>query len=185
MKSLPTLHTDRLVLREYAAEDAPDVQRLVGEWKVARTLSVVPHPYEDGMAEEWIASLRPAYEAGKTLTWAVVLREEGELVGAITLHPNARDDNAELGYWIGRPYWGLGYATEAAREVVRYGFEGLGLHRIHAEHLGSNPASGRVMQKIGMGYEGTRPEHHKKWGAYEDRVDYGLLARDWRDLHRR
>ena len=103
------------------------------------------------------------------------MREEGELVGAITLHPNARDDNAELGYWIGRPYWGRGYATEAAREVVRYAFE----------HLGSNPASGRVMQKIGMSYEGTRPEHHKKWGAYEDRVDYGLLAREWRDLHRR
>jgi ribosomal-protein-alanine N-acetyltransferase len=133
----------------------------------------------------WIASLRPAYEAGKTLTWAVVLREEGGLVGAITLHPNARNDNVELGYWIGRPYWGRGYATEAAREVVCYGFERLGLHCIHAEHLGSNPASGRVMQKIGMSYEGTRPEQHKKWGAYEDRVDYGLLARDWRDLHRR
>jgi ribosomal-protein-alanine N-acetyltransferase len=72
MESLPALHTDRLVLREYAAEDAPDVQRLVGEWQVARTLAVVPHPYEAGMAEEWVASLRPAYEAGETLTWAVV-----------------------------------------------------------------------------------------------------------------
>jgi [ribosomal protein S5]-alanine N-acetyltransferase len=90
-------------------------------------VEVLPvHPYEDGMAEEWIASLRPAYEAGKTLTWAVVLREEGELVGAITLHPNARDGNDELCYWIGRPYWGRGYATEVAREVARYGFEGLG-----------------------------------------------------------
>jgi RimJ/RimL family protein N-acetyltransferase len=184
MKPLPTLHTDRLVLREYAAEDAPDVQRLVGEWEVARTLAVVPHPYEDGMAEEWIATHRPAYEAGDGINWAVVRREEGALVGSIGLRLNARDDNAELGYWIGRPYWGRGYATEAAREVVRYGFEGLGLHRIHAEHLGSNPASGRVMQKIGMGYEGTRPEHHKKWGAYEDAVEYGLLARDWRGLRR-
>jgi [ribosomal protein S5]-alanine N-acetyltransferase len=118
------------------------------------------------------------------VTWAVVLHAEDELIGTITLHLNVRDDNAELGYWIGRPYWGRGYATEAAREVVRYGFEGLGLHRIHAEHLGSNPASGRVMQKIGMAYEGTRPEHYKKWGAYEDSVDYGLLARDWRGLHR-
>jgi [ribosomal protein S5]-alanine N-acetyltransferase len=184
MEPFPTLRTDRLVLREYAAEDAPDVQRLVGEWEVARTLAVVPYPYQDGMAEDWIASHRPAYEAGRTLTWAVVLHAEDELIGTITLHLNARDDNAELGYRIRRPYWGRGYATEAAREVVRYGFEGLGLHRIHAEHLGSNPASGRVMQKIGMAYEGTRPEHYKKWGAYEDSVDYGLLARDWRGLHR-
>jgi RimJ/RimL family protein N-acetyltransferase len=174
MEPYPELHTSRLALREFTAEDALDVQRLVGEWEVVRTLAVVPHPYEDGMAEEWIASLRPAYEAGKTLTWAVAQNDgPGELVGAITLHPNARDDNAELGYWIGRPYWGRGYATEAAREVVRYGFERLGLHRIHAEHLGSNPASGRVMQKIGMSYEATRPEHHKKWGVYEDRVATG------------
>src|SRR5215204_7136745 len=181
MEPFSELHTSRLVLREFTAEDAPDVQRLVGEWEVARTLAVVPHPYEDGMAEEWIASLRRAYEAGKTLTWAVVLRDgPGELVGAITLHPNARDDNAELGYWIGRSYWGLGYATEAAEEVVRYGFEDLGLHRIQATHFGSNPASGRVMQKIGMSYEGLRPEHYKKGETYEDRVDYGLLAHDWR-----
>ena len=68
MNFQPELQTDRLVLREFTAEDAPVVQRLVGEWEVARTLAVVPHPYEDGMAEEWIASLRPAYEAGKTLT---------------------------------------------------------------------------------------------------------------------
>src|SRR5829696_7910851 len=135
MKPFPTLHTDRLVLREYAAEDAPDVQRLVGEWEVARTLAVVPYPYQDGMAEDLIASHRPAYEAKQMVTWAVVLRAEDELIGTITLHLNARDDDAELGYWIGRPYWGRGYATVAAREVVRYGFEGLGLHRIHAEHL--------------------------------------------------
>jgi len=185
MKPYPELHTVRLVLREFAVEDALDVQRLVGEWEVARTLAVVPHPYEDGMAEEWIASHRHAYEAEERLTWAVVLREEDTLVGTITLHLNARDDNAELGYWIGRPYWGRGYATEGAREVVRYGFEGLRLHRIHSEHLGSNPASGRVMQKIGMSQEGVMREQYKKWGRYEDRVAYGLLADDWRGLHRR
>jgi [ribosomal protein S5]-alanine N-acetyltransferase len=65
MKPFPTLHTVRLVLREYAAEDAPDVQRLVGEWEVARTLAVVPHPYEDGMAEDWIASHRPPTRQSK------------------------------------------------------------------------------------------------------------------------
>ena len=89
---------------------------------------------------------------------------------------NALDNNGELGYWIGKPYWGRGYCTEAAREMVRYGFEILGLHRIHSNHFGSSPASGRVMQKIGMIREGTRREHYKKWGEYEDRVEYGLLA---------
>jgi ribosomal-protein-alanine N-acetyltransferase len=74
---------------------------------------------------------------------------------------------------------GQGYCTEAAKELVRYGFEDLGLHRIHSNHFGSNLASGKVMQKVGMSYEGTRSEHYKKWGVYEDRVEYGLLARDW------
>jgi ribosomal-protein-alanine N-acetyltransferase len=186
MKPYPELYTDRLILREFTEEMAPDVQRLVGEWEVIRTLLGVSYPYKDGMAEEWIATHRPAYEAGERVTWAVVQREEEALVGSITLHHlQPIHDSAELGYWIGRPYWGRGYATEAGREVVRYGFEDLGLHRIGASHLGSNLASGKVMRKIGMTHEGTRPEQYKIWGTYEDRVDYGLLARDWRKLHRR
>jgi ribosomal-protein-alanine N-acetyltransferase len=186
MKPYPELYTDRLILREFTKEMAPDVQRLVGEWEVIRTLLGVSYPYKDGMAEEWIATHRPAYEAGERVTWAVVQREEEALVGSITLHHlQPIHDSAELGYWLGRPYWGRGYATEAGREVVRYGFEDLGLHRIGASHLGSNLASGKVMRKIGMTHEGTRPEQYKIWGTYEDRVDYGLLARDWRKLHRR
>jgi [ribosomal protein S5]-alanine N-acetyltransferase len=82
-------------------------------------------------------------------------------------------------------HWGRGYATEAAREAVRYAFADLDLHRVHAAHFRSNPASGRVMQKVGMSYEGTLREHHKKWGEYEDRVEYGLLARDWHKIERR
>ena len=184
MEPYPELQTDRLILREFVLEDVPEVQRLVGEWEVAYSLLIVPHPYEDGMAQEWIATHRPAYEAGKRVSWVVTLREEGSLVGSITLHLHPLHDNAELGYWIGKPYWGRGYATEAAEEVVRYGFEDLGLHRIHAKHFGSNPASGRVMRKVGMSLEGVRPEHLKKWETYEDRVDYGLLARDWRKIKR-
>ena len=121
---------------------------------------------------------RPAFEASELRTFAVLFREEGTLIGGIMLHLNARDENAELGYWIGKSYWRLGYCTEAAKELVRYGFEELGLHPIHSNHFGSNHASGRAMQKVGMSYEGTQPEQYKKWGAYDDRVEYGLLARD-------
>lgn len=179
MKPYPELRSNRLLLREFAVEDASDVQRLAGEWEVARTMLLVPHPYEDGEAEAWIATHRPAYEAGERITWAVVLRGEGALVGCIALHLQPLHDNAELGYWIGWPHWGLGYATEAAGEVVRHGFEDLRLHRVHSYHFGNNPASGKVLRKVGMRHEGTRPGHYKKWGSYEDRVDYGLLAGDW------
>jgi len=185
MKPYPTLQTERLVLRAFTREDALDVQRLAGAREIARMTLLIPHPYADGAAEEWISTHRPAYEVGEHVTFAVVLREEGTLVGSITLGLNPRDDNAELGYWIGVPYWGRGYCTEAAREMVRYGFEELGLHRIHASHFGSNPASGRVMQKVGMRYEGTGREHYRKWGDYEDRVDYGLLASEYSTIPRR
>jgi RimJ/RimL family protein N-acetyltransferase len=180
VRSHPSLQTRRLVLREFAQGDAPEVRRLAGAREIARMTLLIPHPYEDGMAEDWIDSLRPSYEAGEHVTFAVVLREGGELVGSIGMNLNARDNNGELGYWIGKPYWGRGYCTEAAREMVCYGFEILSLHRIHSNHFGSNPASGRVMQKIGRIREGTRREHYKKWGEYEDRVEYGLLAREWR-----
>jgi RimJ/RimL family protein N-acetyltransferase len=180
VKLYPKLQTERLILRAFTLKDVPDVQRLAGEWEVARTLLSVPHPYEDGVAEKWISEHRSAFERGEGVNFAVVLRERGELCGACGLLINSQDANAELGYWIGVPYWGRGYATEAAREVVRYGFEGLGLHRVYAAHFGRNPASGRVLRKIGMSYEGIRREHHRKWGDYEDRVEYGLLASEWR-----
>jgi RimJ/RimL family protein N-acetyltransferase len=180
MKPYPRLQTERLVLRGFTLRDAPDVQRLAGERDVARALLSVPHPYEDGVAEEWISGHRSAFERGEGVQFAVVLREGGELCGSCGLLINARDANAELGYWIGLPYWGQGYASEAAREAVRYGFEHLCLHRIYAAHFGHNPASGRVLRKIGMRYEGTRREHHRKWGDYEDRVEYGLLVGEWR-----
>lgn len=187
VKPYPRLQTGRLVLRGFTLRDAPDVQQLAGEWDVARTLLSVPHPYEDGVAEEWISGHRSAFERGEGVSFAIVLRTREALCGACGLTINSRDNNAELGYWIGSPYWGRGYATEAAREVVRYGFEELGLHRIYAAHFGRNPASGRVLEKLGMSYEGTRRQHHRKWGDYEDRVEYGLLAGEWRasDPHER
>ncbi len=184
MKRYPTLKTQRLTLRGFTLKDAPDVKRLAGEWEVARTLLSVPHPYEDGIAEEWISGHCSAFERGEGVNFAIDLREREELCGSIGLIINSHDANAELGYWIGVPYWGQGYATEAAREVVRYGFEQLWLHRIYAAHFGNNPASGRVLRKIGMTYEGTRREHHRKWGEYEDRVEYGLLVSEWQAARR-
>ena len=92
---------------------------------------------------------------------------------------NRRFDRAELGYWIDRPYWNQGYCTEAGRAVLWYGFTELNLNRIHAYHLSRNPASGRVMQKLGMTREGLLRQHAKKWGKYEDIVEYGLVRQDW------
>jgi RimJ/RimL family protein N-acetyltransferase len=175
----PVLETDRLVLRPFAQSDAADVQRLAGEHAIADTTLNIPHPYEDGMAEDWIATHLPAWRAGELATFAVKLREGGALIGAAGLKLELGFDRGELGYWIGEPYWNRGYCTEAARALVDYGFRRLALHRIQATHLARNPASGRVMQKLGMTQEGVLREHTKKWGVYEDLVLYGILRETW------
>ena len=89
-------------------------------------------------------------------------------------------NRAELGYWIGVPYWNHGYATEAASTVLRYAFETMDLHRVYAFHFTTNPASGRVLEKIGMTHEGTRRGHTLKWGEYLDNEAYGILRDEWR-----
>ncbi len=175
MAERPTIETEHLILRPFALADAPAVQRLAGHRDIASTMLHIPHPYEDGMAEEWIGSQQAAFERGESLDLAVTLRSDGSLVGAVGLRLERRHARAALGYWIGRPFWGRGYCTEAARALVRYAFETLGLHRIHAYHLTRNPASGRVMQKIGMRHEGHLREHVEKWGVFEDLELYGIL----------
>ena len=80
-----------------------------------------------------------------------------------------------MGYWIGVPYWNKGYCSEAAKALIGYGFDELGLNRVFAEHMVRNPASGRVMEKAGMTYEGTLRQHVKKWDRYEDLKVYGIL----------
>lgn len=173
---LPTLQTGRLVLRPFEAMDAPEVQRLAGDRAIAASTLTVPHPYPDGAAESWIATHQDHWTKRKVLTLAVTTRDGGALVGAVGLALTMSDRRAELGYWIGVPHWNRGYATEAARAVLDFGFGTLGLHRIMARHMARNPASGRVMQKLGMQQEGVLRHHTLKWGEFEDLVVYAKLA---------
>jgi RimJ/RimL family protein N-acetyltransferase len=155
--------------------DAPDVQRLAGAREVASTTLNIPHPYTDGMAEQWIATHQESYARGEFVIFAIVLRANQALIGAMSLHIHRPHVQAELGYWIGTAYWNHGYCSEAAQAVLRYGFDVLGLHRIYASYMTRNPASGRVMQKIGMTYEGCLRQHVQKWGIFEDIAIYGIL----------
>lgn len=139
----------------------------------------MPHPYEEGIAEQWIATHPFTWASGEDATFAIELSGPGVLIGAINLAINQRFSRGELGYWIGRKYWGCGYCTAAARTLVGFGFKELGLHRIFARYLARNPASGRVMEKAGMRREGLLREHVLKGDRFEDVVCYGALASEW------
>ncbi|BCM89306.1 putative ribosomal N-acetyltransferase YdaF [Abditibacteriota bacterium] len=179
MNIQPTLETPRLRLRPFQLNDAPTVQHLAGAREIAAVTLNIPHPYEDGMAETFIASLEGAWQDGRGATFAIALRESGELVGCMGLGVDKRFNRAELGYWIGLPFWGEGYATEAARAIIEFGFQTLKLHRIYASHLEGNPASGRVQEKIGMKYEGCLRDHYLKWGQYHNAHFRGILVTEW------
>ncbi|MCC7495469.1 MAG: GNAT family N-acetyltransferase [Fimbriimonadaceae bacterium] len=174
----PSLATPRLLLRPFALTDAATVRLLAGDPAVADTTLNIPHPYPEGLAEQWIGSHQRSFQRGEHVHFAIELSSTGELLGCLGLGCSPRFCRAELGYWIGLPYWGCGYCTEAATAVVEYAFGERRLHRLVARHLARNPASGRVMQKLGMIYEGTAREHVGKHGVWEDLVCYGLLAND-------
>jgi [ribosomal protein S5]-alanine N-acetyltransferase len=181
----PTIDTTRLILRPFTLADAPTVQRLTGAHEVADTTLNIPHPYPDGAAEQWIATQPENFSDGSAVTFAIVLRATSELCGAIGLDISRRHRRAELAYWIGVPYWTQGYATEAAAALLAYGFATLQLHRILARHVTRNPASGRVMQKIGMTFEGIQREHFLKGDRFEDVANYGILRDEWESRSKR
>jgi [ribosomal protein S5]-alanine N-acetyltransferase len=175
---MPTFLTERLVLCPFELGDALTVEILVGDVEVART-SLIPHPYPQGAALQWIQGGHLAEEEGRGYPLAMRLRQDNLLVGCMSLLITLEHQRGTLAYWVGRPYWGHGYATEAARRVVEYGFGELNLHRIAASALHTNRASTRVMEKAGLKYEGTLHEELLHWGAFEDIDYYGLLYRDY------
>ena len=162
-------------LRPYQEDDIEELLPLIGTREVAATTLRIAHPYTEKDAREFLAL---AKEPGK-MWLAITLRADGRQIGGIGLRVDEQHQHAELGYWLGAPYWGKGYATEASREMLRYGFKDLGMHRIFATHFKHNPVSGRILKKLGMKYEGCQREHLFKWDQFVDSELYGLLRSEW------
>jgi RimJ/RimL family protein N-acetyltransferase len=165
--------TERLLLRPGWAEDAPALARAIGEEAIVRNLARVPWPYDEKDAASFLAlpqePLRPRF--------LIFLRACNRLVGGIGLD-GQRD--AELGYWIARAHWGQGLATEAGRAVVQLADSSLRLPRLVASHALDNPASGRVLTKLGFGATGITAAMHSQGRGGDMRVR--LFTRDRRPI---
>jgi [ribosomal protein S5]-alanine N-acetyltransferase len=170
----PLIETARLTLRPLELSDIPQLVPLIGARQVAATTLRIPHPYSEKDADTFLAM-----PPGNETTFAIVVREGNRLCGGMGLRVEEQHRRAELGYWIGVPYWGNGYATEAGQAVIRFGFQQLGLNRIFAAHFRHNPASGRVLAKLGMRYEGRLRQHIWKWGEFVDSEAYAILREEW------
>lgn len=177
----PTLTTDRLILRPLRDSDAAAVADGAGDKRVARYLIQVPSPYPIALARGWVRHRTEWWAHGKGVTLAIAAREEPHaLVGTASLRRYARDRRAELGYWLVANAWGHGYATEATRAIVDYGFRVMNLARVYALVLAGNTASERVLDKLGMQREGIQRQHVKKGKRLCDVTLYGVLRSDWR-----
>ena len=142
---LCTLSTERLLLRPLQDSDAAMIAQLAGEWQVASKTGRIPYPYELSMAAEFIRCSQQ--NRAKEVLFAVCLRN-GDLVGCVGASLDG--DSAELGYWLGIAYWGQGFATEAAQALVQYVLSLPNTRQMTSSHLLSNPASGRVLTKLGF-----------------------------------
>ena len=134
------------------------------------------------MAEAWITNIRHGFIRGEQVIFAIVLKETNEVIGAIGFVIHKEHERAEFGYWVGVPYWGHGYCTEAAHATIEFAFKELKVHRIFATLMSYNTASETILKKIGMKYEGHFRHHIKKWGKFEDLEQYGMLYSDFNEL---
>jgi len=139
------LESERLLLRPPRPSDIHSITAWLGDYDVARMTSRAPHPYGESDAEAFVS-------AGLPHRFIITRKGNGLFMGAVGLHP---DDACEFGYWLGRPFWGFGYATEAAHRLVTYAFAMLEVEELHAGWFYDNPASGHVLAKLGARHNGS------------------------------
>jgi 8-oxo-dGTP diphosphatase len=174
------LETDRLTLRRPTAADAPAIEALAGEWDVARHTANIPHPYPPGGAVAWLDTLSDEAE----VVWAIERREDGTFLGCIGLRPDPDAKRGVPGYWIGKPHWGRGYATEALRAVVAYAFETRRFDRLDIAASLANPASQRVQEKLGFAVTGRAMEPAPARGGTMEVETRSLARKDWEAARR-
>lgn len=168
--------TQRLILRAPMVTDKSVFVAMLNDLEVAKNLTVVPHPYTQAHFLSFLAQCASMREAGTGFAYAVTRAMDGALIGLCAV--DRWDDGVwELGYWYGRNYWRQGYASEAARAVMRFAFEDLGALMLTAGWFVDNPASGRVLEKLGFAPCGTMQRHCVSRGA-EITSNRMLLTRD-------
>jgi len=143
------LESKRLNLRPPRPTDIEAMAVWLGDYDVAKNLSRVPYPYSEEHAEEFLAMPPDGRHV-----FVIERKQGGTFLGLIGLHPD--ETGYEFGYWLGKPYWGQGFATEAADRLMTYAFESMGLEMVHAGWFVDNPASGHVLAKLGLRHNGSK-----------------------------
>ena len=160
------IETQRLRMRAHRDDDLADLVALAGNWEIARWTGTIPYPYSESDGRQWIGRVQDDHANGRPRRFAIALKATDRLIGGVGLDGSTGDgsDEPALGYWIGQPYWGNGYACEAAAAVIDYGFRTLRLKTIRAYTDPGNTASQKVLLRCGLKRVGEiellTPTHH-------------------------
>jgi len=178
-KTLPIITTPRLVLRWISEDDIDSLYAIFSDPQVMRYWSTVPLPNREAAAELQ-REIAEGNESEKMFKWGVALRDSGSVIGTATLfNLNLDNGRAELGYAMGRAYWGKGYMNEALEALVSHAFEVMGLRRLEADVDPRNAASIRTLERLGFQREGFLRERWHVNGEIQDALFYGLLRHEW------
>jgi len=179
MKEHPKIESERLVIDQIKVDDAPLAAKYAGDRKISQFYLEIPHPISEADALEWIKFTHEDFEKNGNYFFGIYLKSTREFIGSITLGMNSHHKRAALGYWLGLPFWNKGYATEAAKAIIDFGFKSLKLNKIYASYMVQNIASKNVMERVGMVKEGTFADHDLVDGEYRTLEQYRILKREF------
>lgn len=170
------LETERLILRSLNIDDAKEIHENIKDKDVSKWTANVPYPYTLEMAHQFIEQSHITIENNKHIELGIVLKDANKLIGVVgLLNLDLRNKHAEIGYWLGKNYWGKGFMPEAAKRIIKFGFNELDLHKIYGKHIDVNTNSKRIFEKLGFTQEGLLREQSLKEGIYYNKPIWSLL----------
>ncbi len=178
MEEFPEIFSKRLYLGEIKKEDIPDIVKYANNKKISDSTLNLPSPYADKDALVWMDMQKKGFNTQKHMIFAIKKRVDDAFVGGVSLDLDFEHYKAEMGYWIAEPFWNNGFASEACKEILNYGFFRLELNKIYATHFLFNGASEKVLQKIGMTKEALFKQHVFKENRFLDVNQYGILREE-------
>lgn len=181
-KNLPVIETPRLRLRKLSMRDAGDMFEYASVPEVAEHV-VWEHHRNISDSMHYLRIVTQQYEDGQPAPWAIVHKELGKMIGTIGYHRwSVNDKHAEVGYALSKTYWNNGYVTEVFKEVIRFGFEKMGLNRVEATCKLLNTASEKVMIKCGLKFEGILRQRLFAKSEFHDLKIFSITGNEWEKI---
>ncbi|MDR0351245.1 MAG: GNAT family N-acetyltransferase [Puniceicoccales bacterium] len=176
LENAPMIFSEDVILKALSYKNIDNITAYLSDRETVFLLTYTPYPYTREMAEFWIRHIDNTMARGETFYWSINVKSD--FIGTIGLSIFSEHDKAEMHYWIGKPYWGNGYCTAAARLVINYCFNVMKLHRLEVNHMTRNVGSRRVIEKCGFIFESEAVDYVKRFGKYENVMFYRLMMDD-------